>query len=109
MSVDTYLRGKRVFGRYDSFDVGGVRVLVAKTLSNWAQAAALDMRGVPVFRRLKPVVEHQHTDDGRDGYEEYECQHPNPLPAPARLRLSSAATARQRFVGARKSIASPTA
>ncbi len=60
MSVDTYLKGKQTLGRYDSFEAGGVKVLVAKTLSNWAQAATLDMRGFLMFRRLRPVVAHQH-------------------------------------------------
>ena len=60
MSVDTYLKGKRMTGRYDRMESAGVTVLVARTLSSWATGARLDMGGIPPFRRLKPVVEHRH-------------------------------------------------
>ena len=60
MSVDTYLKGKRMSGNYRRYDVAGVEFHVANTLSNWAERVDLDVRRFLVWRRVKPRVEHQH-------------------------------------------------
>ncbi len=60
MSVDTYLQGKRIGDRYRSFHTGGVEILVANTLSSWAQQVTLDVRRFLIWRRVKPIVEHKH-------------------------------------------------
>ncbi len=60
MSVDTYLKGKAVDGRYQRFAVGDVEVLVANTLVGWANKVTLDAPRFLLWRRFKPLVEHQH-------------------------------------------------
>ncbi len=60
MSVDTYLKGKTIAGRYRRFDTGGVQILVANTLVGWAEDVTLDAPRFLLRRRLKPTVRHQH-------------------------------------------------
>ena len=60
MSVDTFLQGKRIGGRYGTFRANGVDILVANTLSSWAQRVTLDVRRFLIWNRVKPIVEHQH-------------------------------------------------
>ncbi len=60
MSVDTYLKGKQIDGRYSRYEDAGVVVLVADSLTRWATRVTLDAPRFLLWRRLKPVVEHQH-------------------------------------------------
>ncbi len=60
MSVDTYLKDKQIDGRYSRYDERDVTVLVADTLTKWATRVTLDAPRFLLWRRLKPVVEHQH-------------------------------------------------
>jgi hypothetical protein len=60
VSVDTYLKGKRLQNRYQRFDVGGNEVLVAFSLINWSESVTLDARRFLLRHRLKPIVEHRH-------------------------------------------------
>lgn len=60
MSVDTYLKGKRIDNRYQRFNVAGSEVLVAFSLINWSQGVTLDSRRFLFWHRFKPIVEHRH-------------------------------------------------
>lgn len=60
MSVDTYLKGKRIGNRYRRYYPEGVEILVANTLSNWATSVDLDVRRFLLWMRVKPIVEHKH-------------------------------------------------
>lgn len=60
MSVDTYLKGKKLDNRYRRFKTDGVEILVANTLLNWAQSVTLDLRRFLIWKRLRPLVEHKH-------------------------------------------------
>ncbi len=60
MSVDTYLKGKRIDGNYSRHRAGEVEVLVANTLTRWGTRLTLDAPWFILGRRLKPQVEHEH-------------------------------------------------
>jgi len=60
VSVDTYLKGKQVGNKYRRYKTDGVEILVANTLSGWAEAVRLDVRRFLLWRRVKPVVMHKH-------------------------------------------------
>ena len=60
MSVDTYLKGKKITNKYRRYKQDGVEVLVANTLSGWAEAVQLDVGRFLLWRRLKPMVMHKH-------------------------------------------------
>jgi len=60
VSVDTHLKGKRMTGRYRSYDEGGAQVLVAHSLMGWAYAVQLEARRGLFGKRIKARVEHKH-------------------------------------------------
>lgn len=60
MSVDTYLEGKHTGGRYSRFREGDVEILVANSLTGWAETVQLDVRRFLFWKRLKPRVLHKH-------------------------------------------------
>lgn len=60
MSVDTYLKGKKIDNRYRRHKLDGVEILVANTLSNWAESVVVDVKRFLLWSRLKPVVNHKH-------------------------------------------------
>ena len=60
MSVDTYLKGKKIDNRYRRHKLGGVEVLVANSLSNWAESVAVDVTRFLLWSRLRPMVNHKH-------------------------------------------------
>ena len=60
MSVDTYLKGKRVAKKYRSYRQEGVEILVANPLSSWAESVRLDTKRFLLWNRLKPLVLHKH-------------------------------------------------
>ncbi|MDH3471000.1 MAG: hypothetical protein OEM94_06755 [Acidimicrobiia bacterium] len=60
MSVDTYLKGKKMDNRYRRHQLDGVEILVANTLSSWAESVVVDVKRFLLWRRLKPMVLHKH-------------------------------------------------
>ncbi len=60
MSVDTYLKGKKLEKKYRRYRQDGVEILVANSLSSWAEAVHLDVGRFLLWRRLKPRVMHKH-------------------------------------------------
>ena len=60
MSVDTYLKGKKVDNKYRRYRRDGVEILVANSLSNWAESVRIDTKRFLVWHRLKPLVMHKH-------------------------------------------------
>jgi hypothetical protein len=60
VSVDTYLKGKKIDNRYRRHKTDGVEILVANTLSNWAESVAVDVKRFLIWSRLKPMVQHKH-------------------------------------------------
>ncbi len=60
MSVDTYLKGKRIGGNYSRHESSGVEILVANALTRWGTRLTLDVKRFLVWRKFKPLVEHQH-------------------------------------------------
>ena len=60
MSVDTYLKGKKMDSRYRRHQLDGVEILVANTLSSWAESVVVDVKRFLLWRRLKPMVLHKH-------------------------------------------------
>lgn len=60
MSVDTYLKGKKMDNRYRRHKMDGVEILVANTLSSWAESVVVDVKRFLLWRRLKPMVMHKH-------------------------------------------------
>lgn len=60
MSVDTYLKGKKIGNKYRRYKSEGVEILVANTLSGWAESVRLDVRRFLLWRRIKPQVMHKH-------------------------------------------------
>ena len=60
MSVDTYLKGKKMDNRYRSHKLDGVEILVANTLSSWAESVVVDAKRFLLWSRLKPMVMHKH-------------------------------------------------
>jgi hypothetical protein len=60
VSVDTYLKGKAISGKYRRFRQEGVEVLVANSLSSWAESVRLDTKRFLLWKRLKPMVLHKH-------------------------------------------------
>ena len=60
MSVDTYLKGKKMDNRYRRHKLDGVEILVANTLSSWAESVVVDVKRFLLWRRLKPMVLHKH-------------------------------------------------
>ena len=60
MSVDTYLKGKTITNKYRRHRKDGVEILVANSLSNWAESVVLDTKRFLIWQRLKPRVMHKH-------------------------------------------------
>ena len=60
MSVDTYLKGKTVANKYRRYRQEGVEILVANSLSNWAESVRLETKRFLLWQRLKPMVMHKH-------------------------------------------------
>ena len=60
MSVDTYLKGKQIGNKYRRYKADGVEILVANTLTGWAESVRLDVRRFLLWRRIKPMVMHKH-------------------------------------------------
>jgi len=60
VSVDTYLKGKKMDNRYRRHKLDGVEILVANTLSSWAESVVVDVKRFLLWRRLKPMVLHKH-------------------------------------------------
>jgi len=60
VSVDTYLKGKKMDNRYRRHQLDGVEILVANTLSSWAESVVVDVKRFLLWRRLKPMVLHKH-------------------------------------------------
>ena len=60
MSVDTYLKGKKIDNRYRRHKLDGVEILVANTLSSWAESVVVDVKRFLIWSRLKPMVMHKH-------------------------------------------------
>lgn len=60
MSVDTYLKGKKMDNRYRRYKMDGVEILVANTLSSWAESVVVEAKRFLLWRRLKPMVMHKH-------------------------------------------------
>lgn len=60
MSVDTYLKGKKIDNRYRRHKTDGVEILVADTLASWAESVVVDVRRFLIWSRLRPIVQHKH-------------------------------------------------
>lgn len=60
MSVDTYLKGKKIDNRYRRHQTDGVEILVANTLSGWAESVAVDVKRFLIWKKLQPIVQHKH-------------------------------------------------
>ena len=60
MSVDTHLKGKRMTGRYRSYDEAGARVLVAHSLMGWGYWHVPEAMNADSMARIKARVEHKH-------------------------------------------------
>jgi hypothetical protein len=60
VSVDTYLKGKKVADKYRRHRQGGVEILVANSLASWAESVRLETKRFLIWSRLKPMVMHKH-------------------------------------------------
>lgn len=62
MSVDTYLKRKNL-SRYRPLELEGVKLLIAPSLANWAEAVQLDVKQFLVWKSFNVAAipnEHQH-------------------------------------------------
>ncbi len=59
MSVDTYLKGKNL-APYKAVEHGGVKILVAPKLIQWAAAVSLDVKQFLIFKSFRVGAEHKH-------------------------------------------------
>ncbi len=59
MSVDTYLKGKRL-SPYHAVEQDGVRILVAPKLIEWAAAVRLEVKQFLIFKSFDVGAEHKH-------------------------------------------------
>ena len=59
MSVDTYLKGKNL-APYQTVEHEGVKILVAPSLTRWAESVQLNVKQFLIWKSFDIAVEHRH-------------------------------------------------